>query len=103
MIKLPYEYSFWADRIYDKGTDSIVPSSNKALAAMKWDFSEIIDEDRLNKFNITSVGMDFIIQFRNYLDSNTAELKFDVIIDNYKFTNDDNNVLLVLGFHLLNH
>lgn len=89
------------DGTYDKGTDSMVPSSNEALAAMNWEFSEIVDEDGVIKFNISSVGVDFLIQFRNYLDSNTAELKFDVIIDNYSFVNDDSNVLLVLGFHLL--
>ncbi|MCF2140639.1 MAG: hypothetical protein K9W44_11350 [Candidatus Lokiarchaeota archaeon] len=87
--------------VYDKGTDSMVPRSNEALPSFTWDFSDIVDENGIIKFNITSVNGEFMIQFRNYLDSNKAELKFDIIIDNYSFVNDEPNVLLVLGFHLM--
>jgi len=87
--------------LYDPEVDTQVPLSTLALPAMSWVFSEIvISEDNTTHFNITSQGAAFTIQFANHFGTD-ASLKYDIIIDDYEFVSDSEDVMLVLGFHLL--
>ncbi|MHA1520326.1 MAG: winged helix-turn-helix transcriptional regulator [Promethearchaeota archaeon] len=88
------------DGNYNPEDDTQVPDSTLALPAMSWLFSEIeITGDNVTHFNITSQGAAFTIQFRNHFGTN-ASLKFDIIIENYAFVSESEDVMLVLGFHL---
>ncbi|MHA1560913.1 MAG: winged helix-turn-helix transcriptional regulator [Promethearchaeota archaeon] len=81
--------------------DTLVPESVKALPDMSWLFSEIETAgDGTTHFNITSQGAAFTIQFANHFGTN-ASMKFDIIIENYEFVSNSENVMLVLGFNLL--
>ena len=92
------------DGRYDQNVDKSVAGTNNALAAYNWDFSDIIIEsaDAVTQkihFNITGDGNDVFLQFRNHIDVDTpSELKFDVVIDNYEFT--DPSAMFVLAFKL---
>ena len=89
------------DGTYNPEEDTEVPLSTQALPAMSWSFSEIDTlEDNTTHFNITSQGAAFTIQFRNHIGAD-ASLKFDVVIENYAFVSDSEDVMLVLGFQLL--
>ncbi len=87
---------------YDLGTDKMVPATTIALASYDWEFSDINDDNTTIHFNITSIGAHGAqtgptIQFRIHLTSSDAnELKFDIVIDNYEFS--DANAYLVLSF-----
>ena len=89
------------DGTYNPEDDTQVIGSTQALPAMSWLFSEIkTTEDNTTHFNITSQGAPFTIQFRNYLGTD-ASLKFDIVIENYTFISNSEDVMLVLGFQLL--
>ena len=98
--------------IYDPGNDTIVPNSKVALASFDWEFSDFKTETDANgtvtaiHFNMTSVSginphsPDFTLQIRNHLYAdNISALKFDIVISNYSFKDD--NADLVLGFNLI--
>ena len=89
------------DNTYTKEEESIVPNSNAALAPLTWDFSELVTIDNVTHFNITSVGEDYTLQFRNHFDAEDMSLKFDIVIDNYTFVSDDEDAMLVFGFHIV--
>jgi len=78
--------------------DTQVPESTAALPAMSWIFSEIVTDDAGSHFNITSEGAAYTIQFLNHIGAD-ANMKFDILIENYEFVSDSADVLLVLGFH----
>ncbi|MHA1561717.1 MAG: winged helix-turn-helix transcriptional regulator [Promethearchaeota archaeon] len=81
--------------------DTLVPESVQALPDMSWIFSEIETAgDGTTHFNITSQGAAFTIQFANHFGTD-ASLKFDIIIENYDFVSNNEDVMLVLGFNLL--
>ncbi|MHA2169588.1 MAG: hypothetical protein ACXAB7_06805 [Candidatus Kariarchaeaceae archaeon] len=98
---------------YDLGEDRRIPNSHISLPALNWDFSEfdvVTDANDVTTelhFNLTSTGnignpLDdgLFIQFRMHITSaNDAELKFDVVIDGYEFSDPD--AMLVLGFKLI--
>jgi len=89
------------DGNYNPDEDTQVPLSTRALPAMSWLFSEIeTADDGTTHFNITNQGAAFTIQFRNHI-GNDASLKFDIVIENYEFVSESEDVMLVLGFHLL--
>jgi hypothetical protein len=89
---------------YDPGNDTMVPASMNALAAFSWQFSEIDEsQDGAVQFNITSTGGtgpfgSFSIQFRIYISDDASEFKFDVVMSDYDFRSDSEDVLLVLAF-----
>ncbi len=108
-----------SDGAYTLGEDKLVPNSIISLTSFTWDFSEF---DLVNStdgnleqinFNITSVPTDgpgsspndvndndLLIQFRVHMDiANETQLKFDIVMNNYNFTDDD--ALLVVAFKLL--
>ena len=90
------------DNIYNPENESKVPASTDALASLSWDFTEIITDDaNVSHFNMTSLGRDYTIQFRNHFDPSTASIKFDIVLEEYTFISDDENAALVLGFHLI--
>lgn len=89
------------DATYNQGNESIVPGSNNALASFSWDFSEKLEEETMVHFNMTSVGESFTIQFRNHFDLNESSLKFDIVIEDYDFVSQSEDVMLVLTFHLI--
>ncbi len=89
------------DGIYTPENDSKVPASVNALPALSWDFSAIeTDDDGITHFNLTSKGATYTLQLINHVGSD-ASLKFDVKIDDYEFSSDDEDAMLVIGFHLL--
>lgn len=90
------------DGIYDPEEENIVPQSTDALASLSWDFSDIItDGNNITHFNMTSQGRDYQIQFLNHFNPEDVTIKFDIVIENYSFISDNENVSLVLGFHLI--
>ena len=89
------------DGIYTPDVDSQVPESIYALPSLSWEFSDSLDTaDNSTHFNLTSTGGPFTIQFRHHFSQN-SHLKFDIVIQNYTFVSDEENAMLVLGFHLL--
>ncbi|MCY3410055.1 MAG: hypothetical protein INQ03_00330 [Candidatus Heimdallarchaeota archaeon] len=92
--------------VYDLGIDKKVPTSQISLQSYSWEFSEfdtVMEGEETTEvhFNITSTidkKADIWIQFRIHLTSD-KEIKFDVVIDEYTFINDD--ALLALGFKLI--
>ncbi len=104
------------DMLFDNETDTVVANSMVALSSLTWEFSEFVIEKDSNDittaihFNITSNDDkayspvnntdNFFIQFRMHMDvENTAEIKFDVVIDNYQFKSSTS--MLVIGFKLI--
>jgi hypothetical protein len=90
------------DATYNKGNETVVPGSTDALASLSWDFTDIDDrDDNSTHFNMTSGGRSYTIQFRNHFEEDEGNLKFDIVVEDYTFNSDDENVMLVLGFHLI--
>ena len=98
--------------VYDPGNDTLVPNSKVALSSFDWEFSDFKTETDANgtvtaiHFNMTSVSgsnpraSNFTLQIRNHLYAdNVSALKFDIVISNYTFKDD--NADLVLGFKLI--
>lgn len=105
---------------YEFENDTIVPQSQLSLASLMWEFSEfdvVTDENGVTtalNFNLTSTEDKsefeptngtlekdpFYIQFRMHVDTvNTAQIKFDVIIDGYEFNSA--SAMLVIAFKLI--
>ena len=99
-------------RLDDLGTDKKVPASDLSLASLTWEFSELITETN-SLGDVTAIDFslntttgsrnptadDTLIQFDNHIDRDDgAQLKFDVIIDNYEFSSSES--ILVLGFKI---
>jgi len=86
---------------YNKDNDTRVAATTEALPSMSWSFSDIENtSDGKTHFNISSEGGPFSVQFLNHLGEN-ASLKFDIKISGYEFSSEDENAMLVLGFHLI--
>lgn len=88
------------DGMYQKAIDQQVPASVIALPSWDWDFSDILTIDNVKHMNITSVDEEFEIQFRIHFGSD-ASMKFDIVVRDYVFVSSADNVLLVLGWHLI--
>jgi hypothetical protein len=90
--------------IFDPENETIVPNSILALASMNWELSEIEETSNGVSFNLTGTPLtgDLVVQFRNHIQTVNGEtsLKFDVVINNYEWTNDSEDVLLVLAYKL---
>ncbi|MCY3412711.1 MAG: hypothetical protein INQ03_13820 [Candidatus Heimdallarchaeota archaeon] len=99
--------------IYDLDEDKKVASSIISLATLNWEFSDLVEEKDGEEvtavhFNITSTSEgagnnptsdELFMQFRMHMDlNNSAEIKFDVVIDGYEFIED--NSIFVLAFKL---
>ena len=89
------------DGQYNKKNESIIQAASYSLSSLDWEFSDLSTEGNITHFNITSTGESFILQLRNHFDAGDTSLKFDIIIEDYTFESDDEDVMLVLGFHLL--
>ncbi len=101
-----------SDGVYDLGTDKKVGGASVSLASLSWEFSELLKgtdnsgEVTSIDFNMTTttesnnpLAADTSVQFRNHLDQDaSSQLKFDVIIDNYEFS--DSEAMLVLAFKI---
>ncbi len=98
--------------IYDPTEDQVVANSRVALSAFAWEFSDVITDTDANgnvtavHFNMTStsrvgvISPEFTLQIRNHLYAeNISALKFDIVITNYTFKDD--NAKLVLAFQLV--
>lgn len=103
--------------IYDLHEDQRLGDTTVPLATLSWEFSDFLTVNDTDNniselhFNITSVSPaaalagappenEMYIQFRIHMDVTKAtELKFDVVIDNYNFTDPD--ALLVVAFKLM--
>jgi hypothetical protein len=90
-----------ADNTYTKESETIVVGSNEALAPLTWEFTELVTVGSMTHFNITSVGEDYTLQFRNHFNADDMSLKFDIVIDNYTFVSEDEDAMLVFGFHIV--
>jgi hypothetical protein len=89
------------DGYYEPGVDHVVQSTVNALSALHWGISNFsVDAEGTINFNITSQNAPYRITILNHL-SDSALLKFDIKIENYTFSSNDENAMLVLGFHLL--
>ncbi|MCE7735618.1 MAG: hypothetical protein GPJ54_12115 [Candidatus Heimdallarchaeota archaeon] len=99
------------NNVYDTDLETEVLNSRMNLASLNWEFSEFVEDvvDGITTglhFNLTSNDSnahpndsDPIIQFRVHLNSdNAAELKFDVVIDDYTFVSD--TAMLVIGYKI---
>ncbi|MHA2248777.1 MAG: hypothetical protein ACXAD7_00375 [Candidatus Kariarchaeaceae archaeon] len=99
---------------FDLQEDKKVQETLVSLGSMNWDFSEfdvVTDENDVTQevhFNITAAdeqkgqgnSKTLVIQLRNHLyTGEDAELKFDILIQNYEFSNE--NAMLVVGFKLI--
>jgi len=101
------------NEMFDPTTESLVPNSVFPLALLNWEMSDLVNEtdkeqNTILHFNLTGIPSnspqvgDTFIQFRNHiaLAGNETSLKFDVVIENYEWTNSASNVMLVLGYKL---
>lgn len=95
-----------ANNVFDSSDETVVPQSVQALASWSWDFSDVQEVDGESTFNITSQGAksptkgNFEVIFVNHLGDNASSFKFDVIVNDYEFTSEDENAMLVLAFSL---
>ncbi len=102
---------------YDYLEEILVNNTMVSLPSLEWEFSEfeLINDtngvttnlnfnltsthDKALELNGTNINDDFYIQFRMHMDvAESAQLKFDVVIDDYTFTSDTSN--LILSFRL---
>jgi hypothetical protein len=98
------------------GTDySKEPGSEVSLSSLTWSFSKVVEENNVTKFNITCVDGKKVrwsnLLFRNKIRLNCndsgcgVELKFDVVLENYVYSTEENGkdnevkVALVYMFH----
>lgn len=93
--------------LYERGIDRSVPRTVNSLASNTWEFSEVeTDIESELHFNLSTVGKskiqseEYLLQLNNHIyASDPLELKFDVMIENYIFTNE--NASLVLEFKVI--
>jgi len=93
-------------------TEQLVPNSVFPLALLDWQMSDIVNttNNGLTTYNFNLTGSagnnpqvgDVYIAFNNHItvNGNESELKFDIIINNYVWTDSSESTMLVLGFKL---